>query len=121
MHSDGDIRALLDDLLVSGVDAINLQDLVNGIDWIAANLKGSVITSYSIHYTKLYEVGSSEILPEGEWQHLAIVCDGTNATMYRDGVQANTGGFTLGIDGSGKVDIIAGGYEDWERQRNNFV
>ncbi|HEC02907.1 MAG TPA: LamG domain-containing protein, partial [Phycisphaerales bacterium] len=41
-------------------------------------------------------VGSSEILPEGEWQHLAISCDGTNATMYRDGVQANTGGFTLG-------------------------
>jgi ATP-binding cassette subfamily F protein uup len=24
---------------------------------------------------------------------------------------------TLGLDGSGKVDIIAGGYEDWERRR----
>ncbi|WP_016744830.1 ABC-F family ATP-binding cassette domain-containing protein [Rhizorhabdus wittichii] len=24
---------------------------------------------------------------------------------------------TLGLDGSGKVDIVAGGYEDWERQR----
>ncbi len=24
---------------------------------------------------------------------------------------------TLGLDGSGKVDIIAGGYEDWERKR----
>jgi ABC transport system ATP-binding/permease protein len=24
---------------------------------------------------------------------------------------------TLGLDGSGKVDIVAGGYEDWERKR----
>jgi len=31
-------------------------------------------------------VGSSgQTLPEGEWQHLAITCDGTTATMYRDG------------------------------------
>lgn len=40
MHSDGDIRDLLDDLFDSGVDVINLQDLVNGVDWIAANLGG---------------------------------------------------------------------------------
>ncbi|HEX8444434.1 MAG TPA: ATP-binding cassette domain-containing protein [Allosphingosinicella sp.] len=26
---------------------------------------------------------------------------------------------TLGLDGSGKVDIVAGGYEDWERKRKN--
>ncbi|MEO7247086.1 MAG: ATP-binding cassette domain-containing protein [Novosphingobium sp.] len=25
---------------------------------------------------------------------------------------------TLGLDGSGKVDIVAGGYADWEKQRN---
>jgi ABC transport system ATP-binding/permease protein len=25
---------------------------------------------------------------------------------------------TLGLDGSGKVDIVAGGYEDWERKRS---
>ncbi len=42
MHSDGNIRDLADDLIASGVDALNLQDLVNGIDWIAANLKGRV-------------------------------------------------------------------------------
>src|SRR6185503_17816056 len=24
---------------------------------------------------------------------------------------------TLGLDGSGRVDIVAGGYEDWERKR----
>ncbi len=28
---------------------------------------------------------------------------------------------TLGLDGSGKVDIVAGGYEDWVRQRYEAV
>jgi len=42
MHSDGDIRTLVPDLLACGMDALNLQDLVNGIDWIKENLKGKV-------------------------------------------------------------------------------
>ncbi|MEC7399478.1 MAG: ATP-binding cassette domain-containing protein, partial [Pseudomonadota bacterium] len=28
---------------------------------------------------------------------------------------------TLGLDGSGKVDVVAGGYEDWERKRTESV
>ncbi len=28
---------------------------------------------------------------------------------------------TLGLDGSGTVDVVAGGYEDWERQRKSPV
>lgn len=40
MHSDGDLHLLLEDLLSVGVDIINLQDLVNGVDWIAKNLAG---------------------------------------------------------------------------------
>jgi ABC transport system ATP-binding/permease protein len=28
---------------------------------------------------------------------------------------------TLGLDGSGKVDVVAGGYEDWERKRTQQV
>jgi ATP-binding cassette subfamily F protein uup len=28
---------------------------------------------------------------------------------------------TLGLDGSGKVDVVAGGYEDWERKRRPRV
>ena len=43
MHSDGDIRLLVDGLVTDGVDVINLQDLVNGLDWIEENLKGSFI------------------------------------------------------------------------------
>lgn len=48
MHSDGDIRDLVEDMLASGVDALNLQDLVNGVDWIAAHLKGRVCIDLDI-------------------------------------------------------------------------
>jgi len=40
MHSDGDIRTLLADIIDGGVDVINLQDLVNGIDWIRDQFAG---------------------------------------------------------------------------------
>ena len=39
MHSDGDIRTLADDLVESGVAVINLQDLVNGVDWIRSRFR----------------------------------------------------------------------------------
>lgn len=42
MHSDGDIRTLAADIIEGGCQVLNLQDLVNGIDWIAENLKGKV-------------------------------------------------------------------------------
>jgi hypothetical protein len=60
MHSDGDIRALVDDLVVSGVDALNLQDLVNGIDWIAARLKGRVCIDLDIDRQQITCFGSPE-------------------------------------------------------------
>jgi uroporphyrinogen decarboxylase len=40
MHSDGDIRTLAADLIEGGVEVINLQDLVNGIDWIRDQFAG---------------------------------------------------------------------------------
>ncbi len=48
MHSDGDIRALSDDLIDGGVEVINLQDLVNGIDWIADKFAGKVCVELDI-------------------------------------------------------------------------
>jgi hypothetical protein len=48
MHSDGDIRTLVEDLIDGGVDVVNLQDLVNGVDWIAATLKGRVAVDLDI-------------------------------------------------------------------------
>lgn len=60
MHSDGDIRDLADDLVVSGLDALNLQDLVNGIDWMASNLKGRVCIDLDIDRQQITRFGSPE-------------------------------------------------------------
>jgi uroporphyrinogen decarboxylase len=48
MHSDGDIRTLAGDLTDAGVQVINLQDRVNGIDWIAQTFAGRVCVHLDI-------------------------------------------------------------------------
>ncbi len=48
MHSDGDLHELVDDLIDSGVEILNLQDQVNGIDWIAGRLRGRVCIELDI-------------------------------------------------------------------------
>jgi uroporphyrinogen decarboxylase len=48
VHADGDIRTLVDDLLECGVDVLNLQDLVNGVDWIRDRLRGGVCVELDI-------------------------------------------------------------------------
>jgi len=60
MHSDGDIRDLVGDISISEVDALNLQDLVNGIDWIAANLKGKVCIDVDIDRQQITRFGTPE-------------------------------------------------------------
>lgn len=60
MHSDGDIRLLVDDLIDSGVGCINLQDLVNGIDWIQKELKGKVCIDLDIDRQKVTRFGTPE-------------------------------------------------------------
>jgi uroporphyrinogen decarboxylase len=64
MHSDGDIRDLVDDLVVSGVDALNLQDLVNGINWIAAKLKGRICIDLDIDRQQITRFGSPDKIDE---------------------------------------------------------
>ena len=48
VHSDGDVRVFMEDLLECGVEVINIQDLVNGIEWIRDNLKGRVCINLDI-------------------------------------------------------------------------
>ena len=48
MHSDGDIRTLVDDIIDGGCQVINLQDLVNGIDWIAERFRGKTCVELDI-------------------------------------------------------------------------
>jgi hypothetical protein len=58
MHSDGDIRALVDDLIEGGVQVINLQDLVNGIDWIARRFAGRVCVELDVDRQRITRFGA---------------------------------------------------------------
>ncbi len=60
MHSDGDIRELVDDLLEGGIEVLNLQDLVNGIDWIRDRLAGRVCIDLDIDRQAVTRFGSPE-------------------------------------------------------------
>jgi hypothetical protein len=71
MHSDGDIRALADDLLAVGFDALNLQDTPNGIDWIAATLKGRVCIDLDLDRAGVSRFGT----PAGIHAHVRDAVD----------------------------------------------
>lgn len=60
MHSDGNIRTLTEDLLACGVDALNLQDLVNGVAWIAAHLKGRICIDLDVDRQFVTQFGTPE-------------------------------------------------------------
>ncbi len=58
MHSDGDIRALADDLIDGGVDILNIQDLVNGIDWIRERFFGRYAIDLDVDRQKITVFGT---------------------------------------------------------------
>ncbi|AQT67997.1 methylcobalamin:coenzyme M methyltransferase [Anaerohalosphaera lusitana] len=58
MHSDGCVRELVDELVRDGVEAVNIQDLVNGIDWIRDNLGGRVCVDLDIDRQEVTVHGS---------------------------------------------------------------
>lgn len=60
MHSDGDVRALAPQLLGAGVDVLNLQDLVNGLDWIEAELRGKVCIDLDLDRQSVTRYGTPE-------------------------------------------------------------
>lgn len=58
MHSDGDIRTLAEDLVDGGVEILNLQDLVNGIDWIRDTFTGRLCIDLDIDRQKITRFGT---------------------------------------------------------------
>ena len=64
MHSDGDIRTLVDDLIDGGVEVINLQDLVNGIDWIAGRFAGRTCVDLDIDRQRITVRGTTVQIDE---------------------------------------------------------
>jgi uroporphyrinogen-III decarboxylase len=64
MHSDGDIRDLADDLIDGGVQIINLQDLVNGIDWIRDRFLGKAAIDLDIDRQRITAQGTPSQIDE---------------------------------------------------------
>jgi len=64
MHSDGDLRDIIDDTINCGVEIINLQDLVNGIDWIASELAGRVCVDLDIDRQCIVNRGTAKQIEE---------------------------------------------------------
>lgn len=60
MHSDGHLHDLIDDIIDGGVQIINLQDLVNGIDWIAGRFAGKVCVELDIDRQFITTKGTPE-------------------------------------------------------------
>lgn len=60
IHSDGYIMDLIDDLLDVGMDIINPQDLCNGIDNLARELKGRACISLDIDRQSVIPYGSRQ-------------------------------------------------------------
>ena len=58
MHSDGDIRTLVDDIIDGGVDIINLQDCVNGVEWIGGKFRGKTCVDLDIDRQKITRFGT---------------------------------------------------------------
>lgn len=64
MHSDGDIRLMVDDLIEGGVDVINMQDNVNGVDWIAERFSGKTCIDLDIDRQFITPRGTPEEIDE---------------------------------------------------------
>ena len=60
MHSDGYILDLIDDIIEAGVDIINPQDLVNGIDNIKEQIKGRMGIDLDIDRQRITVFGSEK-------------------------------------------------------------
>lgn len=64
MHSDGDIRTLVDDIIDGGVEILNLQDLVNGIDWIKDKFAGKICIDLDIDRQSVTRFGTPKDIDE---------------------------------------------------------
>jgi uroporphyrinogen decarboxylase len=57
-HSDGRINVILDDLIEIGVEVIDRQTKVVGLDWVAANVRGRVAFRTDIDRQHVMPFGS---------------------------------------------------------------
>lgn len=63
-HSDGYIMEIADDLIEAGVDIINPQDLCNGIDNVAKEIKGKACIRIDIDRQRIVPYGTRKEIEE---------------------------------------------------------
>ena len=86
MHSDGDVRTLADDLIDCGVQVLNIQDLVNGIDWMRDHLKGRVALDVDIDRQNLTVHGSPSEVDEHVHRIVSELADPAGGLMLKASV-----------------------------------
>jgi uroporphyrinogen decarboxylase len=90
MHSDGDIRALVDDLILSGGprggSVINVQDLVNGIDWIRDRLKGRICIDLDVDRQQITRFGGPAEIDALIRQEVAELGDRQGGLIFSCGI-----------------------------------
>ncbi len=64
LHSDGHIMELMDEFIAAGVDIINPQDLVNGIDNLAREVKGRMCIRLDIDRQSIVPFGTRQEIRE---------------------------------------------------------
>ncbi len=63
-HSDGYIMDIVDELLTTGIDVLNPQDLVNGVDNLARDVKGRACIRLDIDRQKVVPYGTATEIRE---------------------------------------------------------
>lgn len=58
LHSDGYVMDIADDLVSAGVDVLNIQDRLNGVDLMERKLKGKVALEVDVDRQRLLPFGS---------------------------------------------------------------
>jgi hypothetical protein len=86
MHSDGDIRTLVPDLLDCGVDVLNLQDLVNGLGWIEENLKGKVCIDLDVDRQQVIRFGTPNEIDALIRREVEYLADPQGGLMLQHGL-----------------------------------
>jgi hypothetical protein len=65
-----------------------------GVDTMMWQLEVQPVTG-TVDFKNAATTVSSASLPSGQWEHVVVAFDGTTATIYRNGVPAASGAFTL--------------------------
>jgi hypothetical protein len=91
------------------------ESIIERSDYNGGGGNGFSVQRLSNNQIRFYEgtagtdSGGSYTVTSGQWYHIAVVKDGTNARIYLDGTQASTvSGASVGISGSPTLKIATG-------------